>query len=194
MAIIGGTQCTSLLSLRNATGKNGQSFNLNPNFPSTTILRLNNKALIRKAYILPFITFDFENHPRDPEMPDVGADEVIRSPHDLEVFELDKNFVPREGSNVIPVVIKNDGLLSINSLNGHKMAIKYRINNGPFNPVDSFTLTQLSLSYSKQVFNLSTPWVIPAPGQYTMEIRVEPAYPGDTWFDNDTLIVNLFTF
>ena len=124
-------------------------------------------------------------------MPDVGADEVIRSPHDLEVFELEKNFVPREGSNVIPVVIKNDGLLSINSLNGHKMAIKYRINNGPFNPVDSFTLTQLSLSYSKQVFNLSTPWVIPAPGQYTMEIRVEPAFPGDTWFDNDTLIVNL---
>ena len=191
LAIIGGTQCTTLASLRTATGKNGQSFNLNPNFPSTTILRLNNKALIRKAYILPFITFDFENHPRDPEMPDVGADEVIRSPHDLEVFELDKNFVPREGSNVIPVVIKNDGLLSINSLNGHKMAIKYRINNGPFNPVDSFTLTQLSLSYSKQVFNLSTPWVIPAPGQYTMEIRVEPAYPGDTWFDNDTLIVNL---
>lgn len=191
LAIIGGTQCTSLLSLRNATGKNGQSFNLNPNFPSATNLRLNNKALIRKAYILPFITFDFENHPRDPEMPDVGADEVIRSPHDLEVFELDKNFVPREGSNVIPVVIKNDGLLSINSLNGHKMAIKYRINNGPFNPVDSFTLTQLGLSYSKQVFNLSTPWIIPAPGQYTMEIRVEPAYPGDTWFDNDTLIVNL---
>jgi len=191
LAIIGGTQCTSLLSLRNATGKNGQSFNLNPNFPSATNLRLNNKGLIRKAYILPFITFDFENHPRDPEMPDVGADEVIRSPHDLEVFELEKNFVPREGSNVIPVVIKNDGLLSINSLNGHKMAIKYRINNGPFNPVDSFTLTQLSLSYSKQVFNLSTPWVIPAPGQYTMEIRVEPAFPGDTWFDNDTLIVNL---
>ena len=191
LAIIGGTQCTSLLSLRNATGKNGQSFNLNPNFPSATNLRLNNKALIRKAYILPFITFDFENHPRDPEMPDVGADEVIRSPHDLEVFELEKNFVPREGSNVIPVVIKNDGLLSINSLNGHKMAIKYRINNGPFNPVDSFTITQLGLSYSKQVFNLSTPWIIPAPGQYTMEIRVEPAFPGDTWFDNDTLIVNL---
>jgi hypothetical protein len=191
LAIIGGTQCTTLASLKTATGKNGQSFNLNPNFPSATNLRLNNKALIRKAYILPFIIFDFENHPRDPEMPDVGADEVIRSPHDLEVFELEKNFVPREGSNIIPVVIKNDGLLSINSQNGHKMAIKYRINNGPFNPVDSFTLSQLSLSYSKQVFNLSTPWIIPAPGQYTMEIRVEPAYPGDTWFDNDTLIVNL---
>ena len=191
LAIIGSTQCATLTALKTATGKNGQSFNLNPNFPSTTNLRLNNKALIRKAFILPFITFDFENHPRDPEMPDVGADEVIRSPHDLEVFELDKNFVPREGSNVIPVVIKNDGLLSINSQNGHKMAIKYRINNGPFNPVDSFTLTQLSLSYSKQVFNLSTPWLIPAPGQYIMEIRVEPAFPGDTWFDNDTLIVNL---
>jgi hypothetical protein len=191
LAIIGGTQCTTLASLKTATGKNGQSFNLNPNFPSATNLRLNNKALIRKAYILPFIIFDFENHPRDPEMPDVGADEVIRSPHDLEVFELEKNFVPREGSNTIPVVIKNDGLLSINSLNGHKMAIKYRINNGPFSPVDSFTLSQLSISYSKQVFNLSTPWIIPAPGQYTMEIRVEPAYPGDSWFDNDTLIVNL---
>ena len=191
LAIIGSTQCATLTALKTATGKNGQSFNLNPNFPSNTNLRLNNKGLIRKAYILPFITFDFENHPRDPEMPDVGADEVIRSPHDLEVFELDKNFVPREGSNVIPVVIKNDGLLSINSQNGHKMAIKYRINNGPFNQVDSFTLTQLSLSYSKQVFNLSTPWIIPAPGQYTMEIRVEPAYPGDTWFDNDTLILNL---
>ncbi len=191
LAIIGSTQCATLTALKTATGKNGQSFNLNPNFPSNTNLRLNNKGLIRKAYILPFITFDFENHPRDPEMPDVGADEVIRSPHDLEVFGLDKNFVPREGSNVIPVVIKNDGLLSINSVNGHKMAIKYRINNGPFNPVDSFTLTQLSLSYSKQVFNLSTPWVIPSPGLYTLEIRVEPAYPSDTWFDNDTIIIPL---
>ena len=196
LAIIGGFQPTSLASLKSATGKNGQSFNVDPNFPSTTNLRLNNKALIRKAFIFPFITFDFENHPRDPEMPDIGADEVIRSPHDLEVFELDKNFVPREGSNVIPVVIKNDGLLSINSVNGHKMAIKYRIKEnsnpfGPFSPVDSFTLNQLSLSYSKQTFNLTKPWVINTPGEYTMEIRVEPAYPGDTWFDNDTLIVNL---
>ncbi len=188
LANINSTNITTMAALRLNTGKDAQSLNLNPNFPSSTNLRLNNKALIRRAYILPFITLDFENQPRDPEMPDIGADEVIRSPHDLEVFGLDKNFVPKEGDNVIPLVLKNDALLS---LNGVKMAVKYRINSGAFNPIDSFALTQLSLPYSKQTFNLGTIWNIPAPGQYVLEIRIDKAFPGDSWFDNDTLILNI---
>lgn len=182
LGIIAGTARNSLTAFKAALAKDGQSISANPNFASPTSLRMNSKALIRRAAVLTFIAFDFENHPRDPETPDIGADEVIRSAVDLEVFHLDKNFVPKEGSNILPVVIKNDGLLS---LNGNKILVSYKINNGNYTTAEEFTLQTLSKSYSKQIINLAEPWVIPSPGLYTLIIRVTPPVPNDTWQEND---------
>ncbi len=179
---------TSITAIRTATpGKNTASLSVNPDFPNDTTLRPNNPALIRTAYILPFILNDFENHPRDPEMPDFGADEVIRSAVDLEVFGLEKNFVPKEGQNILPVVIKNDGLLS---LNGNVINISYKINNGAYTSPQQFTLTQLSKSYLKQVFKLTNnPWNIAAPGAYSLTIKVSPAVPNDLYNANDSIVL-----
>lgn len=184
LAIIAGTSRASLATIKSSTGKNQNSLNVNPDFASASNLRIDSRKLIRKAFILPFILSDFENQPRDPEMPDIGADEVIRSAVDLEVFGLEKNFVPREGSNILPVVIKNDGLLS---LNGNKILISYRINNGSFSTPEEFNLQTLSKSYSKQIFSLSQPWVIPSPGTYDLTIRVTPPVLNDTWQENDSI-------
>lgn len=188
LALINGGVRTSMTSIRTQTTKDQQSLNTNPLFASPTSLRINSKKLIRKAYILSFIQFDFENQPRDPEMPDIGADEVIRSAVDLEVFHLDKNFVPKEGLNTLPVVIKNDGLLS---LNGNKILISYKVDNAPYTTPEEFELQTLSKSYSKQIFNLATKWDIPSPGQYTLILRVSPPVPNDTWQENDadTLLI-----
>jgi hypothetical protein len=182
------TPRVGMVQVRAAMGKDQQSINVNPQFTSATVLRINSKALIRKAAILTFIAFDFENHPRDPEMPDIGADEVIRSAVDLEVFHLDKNFVPKEGSNILPVIIKNDGLLS---LNGNKILVSYKVNNGNYTTPEEFTLQTLSKSYSKQTLNLAEPWVIPSPGSYTLIIRVTPPVPNDTWQENDADTLNI---
>jgi trimeric autotransporter adhesin len=182
LGIVGGTARNSLAALKAATAKDGQSLNVNPNFASPTSLRMNSKQLIRRAAVLSFITFDFENHPRDPETPDIGADEVIRSAVDLEVFHLDKNFVPKEGTNILPVVIKNDGLLS---LNGNKILVSYKVDNGNYTTPEEFTLQTLSKSYSKQIITLAEPWIIPSPGLYTLIIRVSPPVPNDTWQEND---------
>lgn len=182
IANINGSVRTSITTIRNSTGKDQQSLVTNPLFASPTSLRINSKKLIRKAYILSFILTDFEGQPRDPEMPDIGADEVIRSATDLEVFHLDKNFVPKEGSNILPVVIKNDGLLS---LNGNKVLVSYKIDNGSYTTPEEFTLQTLSKSYSKQILTLSTPWLIPSPGAYTLILRVSPPVPNDTWQEND---------
>lgn len=188
LAIVGGTNRTNLTQLKLGTGRDGQSLSLNPQFSSTSTLRLENENLIGTAYVLPFIQFDFENHPRDPEMPDFGADEVIRSNTDLQTFGLQKNFVPKEGLNTLPVVIKNDGLLS---LNGNIINISYKINNGAYTAPESFPLTQLSKSYTKQVFNLAAKWNIPLPGQYTLTIRVSPPVPNDTWQKNDSVVLQI---
>lgn len=188
LAIIGATSRATLATIKSSTGKNQNSFVEDPVFTSPTNLRIDSRKLIRKAYILPFILTDFENQPRDPEMPDVGADEVIRSAVDLEVFGLDKNFVPREGNNILPVVIKNDGLLS---LNGNKILLSYRIDNGSFTTPEEYTLQTLSKSYSKQVINMATPWNVPAPGQYVLTIRVTPPVPNDTWQENDSIRLNI---
>lgn len=182
LGIVGGTARNSMAALRASMAKDGQSINANPLFASPTSLRINNRALIRRAAVLSFILFDFENQPRDPEMPDMGADEVIRSAADLEVFHLDKNFVPKEGSNILPVVIKNDGLLS---LNGNKILVSYKVDGGNYTTPEEFTLQTLSKSYSKQIINLSEPWIIPSPGLYTLIIRVTPPVPNDTWQEND---------
>jgi len=179
---INGSVRTSLATIRTSTGKDQQSLNVNPLFASPSSLRINQRKLIRKAYILSFILTDFEGQPRDPEMPDIGADEVIRSATDLEVFHLDKNFVPKEGSNILPVVIKNDGLLS---LNGNKILVSYKVDNGNYTTPEEFTLQTLSKSYSKQIVTLATPWNIPSPGSYTLIIRVTPPVPNDTWQEND---------
>lgn len=184
LGIIAGTSRSSLATIKSSTSKNQNSLSVNPDFASPTNLRIDSRKLIRKAYILPFIMLDFENQPRDPEMPDIGADEVIRSAVDLEVFGLEKNFVPREGSNILPVVIKNDGLLT---LNGNKVLISYRIDNGSFTTPEEFTLQTLSKSYSKQIFSLAAPWVIPSPGVYDLTIRVTPPVPNDTWQENDSI-------
>lgn len=183
LAIINGTTRNGIAAVRTAMAKDGQSISANPLFTSTTVLRINNRALIRRAAVLSFILFDFENQPRDPETPDIGADEVIRSAVDLEVFHLDRNFVPKEGSNILPVVIKNDGLLS---LNGNKILVSYKVNNGNYTTPEEFTLQTLSKSYSKQTINLTEPWVIPSPGLYTLIIRVTPPVPNDTWQFNDS--------
>ncbi|MCF8283750.1 MAG: right-handed parallel beta-helix repeat-containing protein [Sphingobacteriales bacterium] len=188
LAIIGGTSRSSLVTIKSSTAKNQNSLNVNPDFTSPYNLRIDSRKLIRKAYILPFIISDFENQPRDPEMPDIGADEVIRSAVDLEVFGLEKNFVPREGSNILPVVIKNDGLLS---LNNNKILLSYRINNGSFTTPEEFTLQTLSKSYSKQTFILAAPWVIPSPGTYDLTIRVTPPVPNDTWQENDSIRLSI---
>lgn len=184
LAIVAGSSRSSLATIKSSTGKNQSSLNVNPDFASPTNLRIDSRKLIRKAFILPFILLDFENQPRDPEMPDIGADEVIRSAVDLEVFGLEKNFVPREGSNILPVVIKNDGLLS---LNANKILVSYRINNGSFTTPEEFTLQTLSKSYSKQTFSLAAPWVIPSPGVYDLTIRVTPPVLNDTWQENDSI-------
>lgn len=188
LANIGGTNRNNIAALRAGTGKDAQSLNVNPQFTSTTTLRIDNDALIGKAAILSFIQFDFENHPRDPETPDFGADEVIRSNTDLQTFGLEKNFVPREGLNTLPVVIKNDGLAS---LNGNSINLSYKINNGAYTNPETFQLTQLSKSYSKQIFNLAQKWDIPNPGLYSLTLKVSPAVPNDTWNKNDSVVLSI---
>lgn len=180
----------NLTALRTGTTKDQQSLSLSPQFTSTTTLRVNNnnENIIGKAAVIPFILFDFENHPRDPETPDFGADEVIRSNTDLQTFGLERNFVPKEGLNTLPVVIKNDGL---NSLNGESINISYKVDNGAYTNPETFQLTQLSKSYSKQIFNLAQQWNIPNPGQYVLTLKVSPAVPNDTWNKNDSVVLNI---
>ncbi len=188
LAIINGTNRVNLAAVRLATGKDGQSKNVDPLFGTSNVLRLDNEELIGKAFVLPFIQFDFEGHPRDPETSDFGADEVIRSNTDLQTLGLERNFVPKEGLNTLPVVIKNDGL---QSLVGQNINISYKINNGAYTSPETFTLTLLGKPYTKQVFNLASQWNIPLPGLYTLTIRVNPAVPNDTWQKNDSVALQI---
>ncbi len=185
-ALFNNAEIGSITHFRDSTAKDKQSLNVNPDFSSD--LHMRSQSLIRKANVLSFVLTDFEGHPRDPETPDIGADEVIKSDLDLEVFGLDKNFVPREGLNTLPVVIKNDGLLS---LNGNTIKIQYQVNGGSWSAPESFVINGLGISYTKQVFSLAQQWSIPTAGSYQLTIRVNPAVPSDLNPTNDQITIDV---
>jgi hypothetical protein len=78
LAYWGGAQVPTLDSLRNLSGKDLTSISVDPGYynPSTN-LHVTNPALDSAANPLPVIIVDIDGELRDPNYPDIGADEFV---------------------------------------------------------------------------------------------------------------------
>jgi len=110
LATWGKKKHTSLSSIQ-AMSTDANSVYGNPGFYGQYDLHTNSKSLNGKALVLTSYKYDMDGETRDPNIPDIGADEMNRQIHDLAL----KRFITKEidfcGSVAqdISVVIKNQG-------------------------------------------------------------------------------------
>lgn len=72
-----GTQIAALADLQTASSMDGHSIAANPGFASNTDLHVTAVALDSVGTPLARVTTDIDGQPRDPNKPDIGADEFI---------------------------------------------------------------------------------------------------------------------
>lgn len=108
---------TSLASLKAASGKDQNSFSVNPNFFSNTNLHIINFTLDGKAKPIASVTDDIDGDIRSTTTPDIGADEFVLPDNDAGVISLIEPVNPvTQGVQNFKAVIKNFGVLNLNSV------------------------------------------------------------------------------
>jgi hypothetical protein len=106
--------------------KDDNGISVDPDYFTTTNLRLTNTFLDAAGVVIPEITKDIEGQPRDSKFPDIGADEFVVL-GDVKIESIDNPLPPPEVyPTKIPVVIsvKNTGLSKVSGLN-----VKYFVDN-----------------------------------------------------------------
>ncbi|MBI1807308.1 MAG: T9SS type A sorting domain-containing protein, partial [Ignavibacteria bacterium] len=79
LAVWGTVGQIDLTALRTASGKEASSIAVNPSFYSTTNLHTISASLDSAATPIASVTDDFDGQARDPNKPDIGADEFSRT-------------------------------------------------------------------------------------------------------------------
>jgi hypothetical protein len=95
------------------------SHSVDPNFLDDTDLHVATSDLADAGTPLPAVTIDFDGEPRDPETPDIGADEFLPEARDVGVlnFVSPVRYVPYcDGPPEVIVTIKNYGSDIVHSL------------------------------------------------------------------------------
>lgn len=105
-----GDNRANLTELRLASSKDSSSISIDPQFVSDTDLHVQETALNNSGTPLNEVTDDIDGDYRDPDHPDIGADEFLNATHDMSVTGL----LPNSGcqltnSETITVTIKNVG-------------------------------------------------------------------------------------
>ncbi|MEO1263025.1 MAG: CARDB domain-containing protein [Bacteroidota bacterium] len=108
-----GTAVNSLAEWQSISGKDANSLSIDPEFISFTDLHVSEVDLNNAGTPVPEVTDDYDGEPRDPNTPDIGADEFAPVTVDdagvVEIFSPNKNTPFPSGVQQIEVVIKNNG-------------------------------------------------------------------------------------
>ena len=106
----GSKSYTSLSALVSATSKDVNSLSVDPQYSSSTDLHIKNMALKSAGEPISGITIDFDGEARDPNKPDIGADEMTPAKNDAGISGLTQPAaVSCEGMQQVEVIIKNFG-------------------------------------------------------------------------------------
>jgi hypothetical protein len=116
----GSTDFNSLVQFQDSTTLDSNSVICNPSFYSNTDLHAVNALLNAAAIPVSGILSDFDNEIRDPNTPDIGADEFDIAPKDASVISITSpnHQFPCEGqTKTISAIVKNLGVDTITSMN-----------------------------------------------------------------------------
>lgn len=157
------------------------SLEIAPIFFSNSDLHNRQTAFEGAGIPIPGITTDIDGDPRDPQNPDIGADEVTTIPVDVAVMAL---IAPDSGCNKTasePVTLRiaNFGGTAVSGL-----TVAYRLNGGPEVRENTGALS-IPPGGATADFTFSQHANLSAPGSYTFAAHVELA--GDLFPGNDSL-------
>jgi hypothetical protein len=178
-------QFTSQAALSAAMQKDSNTVSVNPYYPSVSDLHTNLGALNGIAKPLSYVTIDIDGEPRDPNNPDIGADEFVPSPFDLEANSI--LHPPLTGCGYttqedIILKIRNVGSSIVNG----GFSASYQINNGT---VITETLTDTIVAGGSLDYNFLTKADLSV-GTSTldqvMQLKAWISYTADTFNPNDT--------
>ena len=111
---------TTLASLKTASGKDQNSYSVNPNFFATNNLHIVNFDLDGKAKPLSVVTDDIDDDVRNTTTPDIGADEFVLPDNDAGIVNLLEPVNPTTiGLQNVKVRVKNFGQLALSTVNIH---------------------------------------------------------------------------
>jgi hypothetical protein len=111
---------TTLASLKTASGKDQNSYSVNPNFFATNNLHIVNFDLDGKAKPLSAVTDDIDDDVRNITTPDIGADEFVLPDNDAGIVNLLEPVNPTTiGLQNVKVRVKNFGQLALSTVNIH---------------------------------------------------------------------------
>jgi|GEM_PF-6410744 len=151
-----------------------------PNYTSSTDLHTFGSPLANWATNIASINTDIDNQPRPlaPDLTkDVGADEFVLPPFDLDIASLVSPTVVLVGNNTVEITLQNNGS---NSLNGVPVTLQYSTDGGvTWTVTEVFTPTSLAGSGSQENYTFTAPWNVTTPGNYTICVRINPQVTGD---------------
>jgi len=169
----------NLQSLQAASGKDLNSVSVDPGFVSDTDLHLGTSTLNGMGSPLASVTDDIDGDPRDPNTPDIGADESTGYNLDAGLISLLQPDIKLDSVgalNAIEVVIKNFGFDTITGFN-----VAYEI---PGSSIVIETYTDTLFPMQTDTFLFSNMFTT-IPGQYLIKIYSDLV--GDQDHINDTI-------
>lgn len=111
---------STLVDLRNASGKEANSVSINPFFTSNADLHIFNPLLKGKGVAVAGVSTDYDGETRNSTNPDIGADEFKLKAEDAGIVEMTApNTSNCAGVNDIKIVIKNFGSDTLTSADIH---------------------------------------------------------------------------
>ncbi len=114
---IGSQRYGSLNALQNLTQTNMHSLVVNPLFVSTTDLHSRQAQLDSAATPLSFVSVDWDGEPRDPNHPDIGADELEVRNNDIGILAIvqPESTCGMTSGTLVTVAVQNYGFNAITS-------------------------------------------------------------------------------
>ncbi len=185
-ANLNGAVIADLSGFQSATGGEANSLSMDPYFPGPMDLHTTNNLLNGSGTPIAGITDDIDGDPRDPNHPDMGADEFDPSPYDLAVLQV---VAPWEACGLtsaepVTVSIKNAGSAQIDTF-----SVSFQVVGGAPPVTEQVTTPIVAGDTMAYTFNATVDMDVTAHGQ-------DSVYPLKAWVDyvndpipnNDTAI------
>lgn len=158
----GGTNYSSLSSLKSASSKDNSSISVDPGYVSNNNLHVSNISLNKKALRYDWVKYDIDMELRDTTGPDIGADEFFPIANDAGITLVDSPSTFCAGTHNVRVKFQNYGIDTLKSV-----SINWSVNS---TSQTSYTWTGLlapggssaSVSLGSYSFSANTPYKIVA--------------------------------
>ncbi|MFT6814621.1 MAG: hypothetical protein ACJAZ3_000512 [Sphingobacteriales bacterium] len=181
LIFFGGNMAT-LSDYQSTSGFDGNSMNASVEYLSGVDLHTKDVTVNDKGASISVVKKDFDGKVRKTNTPDIGAVEFEPTGFDLAVVGVLPGF-PKLGTNTVQVVLRNDGLLS---LNDSLVTLAYSTDGGDsYSTPQQYTISGLLNTFDHDTVDFALPWNVPTETNYELCAKVVTPIKSDTINDNE---------